>query len=447
MINTTISTQPFLMIGDVYEKMKQKCQNKVRYTTYFEILFNTLLEMFEWKNLPDTIPKRFLEAILHAEGEVFVSEINGDLIASGGTLSGEVDAYGLGTDCIAVCPIGEARGKRNIDIAYGVNNDTGTPDMLLYWIAHLLGETDKSINLNIIYSRFLKIPKVGNDKDKSMFEEIIKKVLDGEPQAFCSKNALDIEFGAGAECFELTDVNKIDKLPYLTQFFEDALKRFYNFYGQPMQNQNKRAQSISDEIHGQDSVSFILPSQMLKCRQALADNINHIFGTDISVDFSDLWKLEYEALVVRDTNGNGIADTTEGADMIEGTATTEGVATTDTTNPEPTETETEPAGTLSEPTETETEPAGTVTEPTDTPAMELEGGRSEEEAADSETSGNGEAGEASETSEASETRENGSDGETSGNDVDGEENVYYNIEEIAQALDVSVDEIRQLIRG
>lgn len=313
-VNTTISDEPFILGKDVFSFMKTKAQNKIRYATYANLLFNTMLEMFEYENLPDTIPKRFLESILHGTGEVFVSRINDKLIASHGTLAGEVDEYGLGTEVVAVCPRGQARGTRGLDIAYGINNDTATPDMLIYWIAHLLAETDKSIKLNVIYSRLLKIPKVNNEKDKSMFEEILKKVMDGEPQAFASSNALDLELGHGTETFELTDANKIDKLPYLTQFFEDCLKRFYNFYGQPMQNQNKRAQSISDEIHGQDSVSFIIPMQMLRCRQALCDEINRIFNTNISVDFSPVWKVELAGLINRDANGNGNADITEGDD-------------------------------------------------------------------------------------------------------------------------------------
>ena len=311
MMDTTISTQPFLLTGDPYEFMKNKTQNKIRYTGYISMLWNTLLDMFEYENLPDTIPKRFLESILHATGEVFISKINDELIASHGTLSGDVDAYGLGTDVIAVCPTGEAHGKRGVDIAYGINNDTATPDMLVYWIAHLLGETDKSIKLNVLYSRFLKIPKVCNEKDKAMFEGLVKKLIDGEAQAFASSSALDLELGSGTEAFELTDVNKIDKLPYLTQFFEDCLKRFYNFYGQPMQNQNKRAQSISDEIHGQDSVSFIIPMQMLRCRQALCEEVNRIFGTNISVKFSPVWRVELDGLIERDGNGNETPDITE----------------------------------------------------------------------------------------------------------------------------------------
>ena len=375
-MNQTISNAPYLCISDVYEHMKTKTENATRYTTYFSILWNTLLDMFTYEGLPDTIPKRFLESILHSNGEVFVSRINGDLIASGGTLSGDVDAYGLGTDCIAVCPTGQAQGKRGIDIAYGINNDTATPDMLVYWITHLLGETDKSIKCNVAFSRFLKIPKVANDKDKAMFEDIFRKLFDGEPQAFVSSSALDLELGAGTETFEITDVNKIDRLPYLTQFFEDCLKRFYNFYGQPMQNQNKRAQSISDEIHGQDSVSFIIPMQMLNCRIALCDEINRIFGTDITVKFSPLWEIEYNALVVRDTNGNGIADNTE-KDGDENVNDIEDVRKSDnSTRKGSGETETERGETETEPNENPAE-RGEIepnpTEPLDLPAMDLDG--------------------------------------------------------------------------
>ena len=377
MINTTISTRPYLCITDVYDTLKTKAGNQVRYTTYFSILWNTLLDMFEYENLPDTIPKRFLESILHSTGEVFVSRINDKLIASGGTLSGEIDEYGLGKECIAVCPGGEAHGERGVDIAYGINNDTASPDALTYWIAHLLGETDKSIKSNVIFSRMLKVPKVSNEKDKAMCEELLKKVMDGEPQAFASSSALDLEFGSGTESFELTDVNKIDRLPYLTQFFEDCLKRFYNFYGQPMQNQNKRAQSISDEIHGQDSVSFILPMQMLNCRIALCDEINRIFGTDIHVKFSPLWEIEYKALVLRDTNDNTIPDMEEGDNNDDTVDTDTQIGSlregSGETEKERDETET---GTEEEPGETTDGTGGELTEPdetpTDLPAMSLE---------------------------------------------------------------------------
>ena len=327
---------------DVYNILRTKAANDLRYNTYFDILLNTLLEMFEYDGLPETIPQRFLELYLHTYGNVFISKINGDIYATGGTLSGEIDAYGLGTDAITVCPIGQAQGKRDIDIVYAINNSTASPDMLVYWIAHLLQENDNSLEHNIIYSRLLPIPKVSDEKDKQAFDDIIDKLIKGDLKAFASKNILADELGEGTEVLNISDANKVDKLQYLSRFADDILKKFYNFYGQPINSQNKSAQSISDEIHGMDSVSFILPIQMLKCREKMCEDINRIFGLNVSVKFSTTWALEYNALMLRDTNGNGTADTKE----------------LDTETEQETEPETEPeTETKIEPeTETETEP-------------------------------------------------------------------------------------------
>lgn len=360
--------------GDVYNIMKTKQKNDTRYVTFFTMLWDVLLEMFEWKNLPDTMPKRFLESILHTYGEVFVCREKGteNVIASYGTLSGEVDCYGLGTDCIATYPGNSVNGKRGIDIAYGINNDTATPDMLTYWIAHLLGEISKSEELNVRYSRLLPIPKLNDEKDKSAFNDIIKKLDEGELSAFVSKNVLAKEMGNDSpEVFNLSDVKDVDKLQYLSRYYDDVLKRFFNYYGQALQNQNKSAQSISDELHGMDSVSFIIPLQMLNCRKALCQQINDIFGLDVDVEFSPAWKLEFDAFINRDLNENGIPD----VDETESSAYLP-LESTEEDNPmnDSTEEEKEELGAKSEESDTLEDD---VDEPSDIPAMDLDPDESE----------------------------------------------------------------------
>lgn len=360
--------------GDVYNIMKTKQKNETRYITFFTMLWDVLLEMFEWKNLPDTMPKRFLESILHTYGEVFVCKEKGteNVIASHGTLSGEVDCYGLGTDCIATYPGNSVNGKRGIDIAYGINNDTATPDMITYWIAHLLGEISKSEELNVRYSRLLPIPKLSDEKDKSAFNDIIKKLDDGELSAFVSKNVLAKEMGNDSpEVFNLSDVKDVDKLQYLSRYYDDVLKRFFNYYGQALQNQNKSAQSISDELHGMDSVSFIIPLQMLNCRKALCQQINDIFGLDVDVEFSPAWKLEFDAFINRDLNENDIPDideTESRADLP--------LESTEEENPmdDSTEEEKEEIGAKSEESEVLEDD---VDDPTDIPVMDLDPDESE----------------------------------------------------------------------
>ena len=301
-------------LGDIYNAMKPKQAKKVRYQTYFNLLLNTLLDMFEYEGLPETIPARFLEMILHSKGEVFVGRENEEapLVCAIGNLTGELDDYSMGTECVAVTPRHSLEGKRNIDIAYGINNKTATPDTLIYWLSHMLGENDLSMQLTSIYARLLPIPKVNDEKEKAMFEEIISKLIDGDPTAYASKNAFaDLEAIGGDNIFNITDPQQVDKLQYLSRFADDIMKRFYNFYGQPLQTQNKSAQSISDELHGMDSVSFIIPLQMLQCRQELCDNINRIFGLNVSVRFSQPWEIEFRKYVSNDSDGDGVSDSEE----------------------------------------------------------------------------------------------------------------------------------------
>ena len=53
------------------------------------------------------------------------------------------------------------------------------------------------------------------------------------------------------------------------------------------------AQQTEMEINGTTSVSMIVPYNMLKCRQEMVDNINRIFGTNITVKFAKAWEHEF----------------------------------------------------------------------------------------------------------------------------------------------------------
>jgi hypothetical protein len=239
--------------------------------------------------------------------------------------------------------------------------------MLTYWIAHLLGEISKSEALNVKYSRLLPIPKLNDEKDKSAFTDILKKLEDGELTAFVSKNVLAKEIGCDSpEVFNLSDVKDVDKLQYLSRYYDDVIKRFFNFYGQALQNQNKSAQSISDELHGMDSVSFIIPLQMLNCRKALCQQINDIFGLDVDVEFSPAWQLEFDAFINRDMNENGIPDIDETE-----TSANLPLESTEDENPmdDSTEEEKDEIGAKSEETEAMEED---VDDPSDIPAMDLD---------------------------------------------------------------------------
>ena len=54
-----------------------------------------------------------------------------------------------------------------------------------------------------------------------------------------------------------------------------------------------------------DSTSLIIPLDRLDCRREMVNNINKLFGTEISVDFSPTWKLNFERFI----KDNSSADT------------------------------------------------------------------------------------------------------------------------------------------
>jgi hypothetical protein len=219
----------------------------------------------------------------------------------------------------------------------------------------MLAENDLSMELVSTYARLLPVPKVRDEKDKQMFDELIDKLIAGDPKSFASRNALAEALGDdGTNILNITDPEQTDKLQYLSRFADDIIKRFYNFYGQPLQTQNKAAQSISDELHGMDSVSFILPLQMLQCRQALADNINKIFGLEVSVRFSQPWEIEYRKYVSNDTDQDGQPDAIETPEPSEQPEQPEQTEQTEQTVPEG-----EPAE------QTEPQEPAEQTEPTD----------------------------------------------------------------------------------
>ena len=80
-----------------------------------------------------------------------------------------------------------------------------------------------------------------------------------------------------------------------------------------MHTPTKAAQQSTDEIHGIDSVSWFYPLNKLKARRNGVEMVNKIFGTKITVRFSEIWEQEYQAYKLRtlQKDENAEQETTE----------------------------------------------------------------------------------------------------------------------------------------
>ena len=276
-----------MIINDFYNTLKPKQVEKIRLSTYFDLLFQIINNMFIWEGLPKSIPQRFLEGYMHIFGSVGVAKINDELVCGVSSYCGQIDAYGIGTSGIVTTPVGAKEGKINEEVCICWNNDLMQKDKLLYEIIHFISEIDKSIDCNIVFSRFIPIP-IANDKpQKVAYDEAIKSIIDGKLDTITSSNIIIEELGLENKTLNLTDVTQADKIQYLSKLFDDLLKRFFIFYGHNLQTINQGSQTNNDELHGYDSISRLIPEIMLKCRQEFCEQLNSTFGLNVSVRFNE----------------------------------------------------------------------------------------------------------------------------------------------------------------
>lgn len=278
---------------NAYSHMKSKWKKEYDEALHFYNLFNATLGMFEWKNLPDTIRPEFFESLLLTQGTAPVAKIKGEYYTGPGGYCGDVVNF-LPTEYqFTNVGVGEFRGKVGEDVAVCWNNATATPDLSLMQIASILTEIDVSEHLNLLFTRFLRIPKVHDNKEKAAVEESIKAIIKGDVTAVVSDNVREFltEGKTSDNSFlDLVDIKEVDKLQYLNQYRDNIVKRFFQTHGQGMQSTAKLAQQTTDELHGNDTVSMILPLQGLDFRKKFCDEFNSISGLNVGVDFSEAWR-------------------------------------------------------------------------------------------------------------------------------------------------------------
>ncbi|MBO7551346.1 MAG: hypothetical protein J6T62_07475 [Fibrobacter sp.] len=282
---------------------------------YYYQLWEIVMNQFEYKGLPESLPAEWIEAILLTNGTVGIGEYKGKLYAAAGSYMGDINGY-IPSEYIAVIPAigdmeGEAKasgaydikGKPNDTIVVGWNNTGYTPEFELLDTAQALCEGRTSEDINVIFSRLLRIPVVSDSKAKAVVESAIRSILKGDIEAVASSLKFDdlLEGQKQLEFLDLVDVKDVDKLQYLNQYMDNILKRFMRRHGFSMNITNKLAQQTNAEMHGADSFSMIYPLIQLKYRKQMIDNLNRIFGEkygfEASVEFSELLKNEYDKVI------------------------------------------------------------------------------------------------------------------------------------------------------
>lgn len=279
-----------------FRKMKEKQKEAFRDNYNLNNLTLVLKSMFEYGGeFPKTLNTDFIEFYLINNGTCGIGKISDKLVAFESNPCGNVDAYSIGTELVGSTPIGTFNGIIGKNCVLGKNNGLYQADNMIYWISSICSEIDLSMECNIINARYHPIPVAHDKKSKQAIDKVLEDLRGGKLQSVLSSNILnELNGESDIPVINFTNVTNIDKIQYLSRFYDDIMKRFYNIYGHALQTQNKTAQQTTDEIHGMDSTSWIIPLERLECRKKMVEEINNIFGTKMTVDFSPAWKLQFE---------------------------------------------------------------------------------------------------------------------------------------------------------
>ena len=264
---------------------------------YFTYLLARCLRMFEYKNLPDTIPADIFDRYLMVNGIACVGkDQEGDLRVFFGNWGGEYDVYYRPSLFIVNNPhIGQGwfheytvfpDPKSTKQDGVLMRNDTawfGLSPMLSRYSA-LFAENILTIRTADVMLRIIALLSAPSDEEFASAMEYIKALENGKLKAVG-----DNPFFEGIKLQSPPSNNG----SYLTQFIElhQYLKgSFYNEIGLSA-NYNMKREAIGKGESTLDNDSLLpLCENMLLCRREDWRKVNELFGTNVEVDFSSSWK-------------------------------------------------------------------------------------------------------------------------------------------------------------
>lgn len=263
--------------------------NNYSWVHYYNRLLELGTSMFEWKGLPETIDERFLEMTLFNQGSIvfFEDKILGQL-ALPAAKGGRFNVYGIPINRRVISLNGYHKNCTNKDSVIIWNNYLHCPSRLdIKIFAKKLYNLDRTIDVNVNAQK-TPILISCNENERLSMKNVYKEYDGNAPVIWGDKNLNAKGIGVLK-----TDAPFIADKVYIlkTQIWNEAL----TFLGINNVNITKKERLLNDEVNRNQGGTIASRYSRLVMRQKACEEINKMFGTNISVDYREDLKILDEA--------------------------------------------------------------------------------------------------------------------------------------------------------
>lgn len=277
-----------IQLTDKHKLLKQFKSNQL----------NKSLTMFEWFNLPETIPAVELEKMLQINGYAVIAKYQGNLYAFQAGFSGQDPynqptkalvnnpalknntTYTIGKDCIVIKNDDMKQGLNGIYEYYGQRLIENQITMLM---------TDYNLRMPFTISS-------SDDQTTQSAKMYLKKIIDGSLGVIGEQKLF--------KALSVTPTNSKQTTTFadLYGYQQFIIAQLNNTIGLATNNNMKRERLTTNEIEVNKNASYPLVDNMLKNRQQAVASINEMFDVNISVEYSSIWR------GINDNSDNSISD-------------------------------------------------------------------------------------------------------------------------------------------
>ena len=269
--------------------------NAIAEQYYLSRLSELAMSMFDWKGLPDSVDPRFLEYTLFYEGAVVFFkdeflEVNNSkegYLALQVALGGDLDVYRIPQFRKAYATNGYQNQLNGEDSVIIWNNMLRMPEygrMMFY--AKKLYEIDRAISINVKGQKF-PVAILCDENERLTMKNIYMQYDGNQPFIFGSKDI---------------DLNNIQVLNTNSPFVADKLQvlkdniwsEAMTCLGIPNSAMGKKERLVASEAELSMGGTLASRSSRMDMRKKACDEINRMFGLNISVEYNKDLELDQE---------------------------------------------------------------------------------------------------------------------------------------------------------